>query len=106
MAAKNHAHIVDFEELFNSIGTELHDVEGLLRVPHSIGHYLEFFLGICGVTPQKVDDQLLLLVGYIETHFKGALDLLDFFDFLGSRADTSMDTEHLVAGLLVVDHSS
>ncbi len=84
VAAQDHSQIINLEELFDTVRPELHYVESLLRVSHSVGNNLEFFLSVGGVAPQEVDHQLLLLVGDIEAHFKRAFDLLDVFNLLSS----------------------
>jgi len=51
MGPNNHAQLVDFEELFNLIGTVAHDVVLFSRITHSVGMHAELVLAACGIGP-------------------------------------------------------
>ena len=53
-----------------------------------------FFVGLMGITPQQVED-FLVVVGMVnaELDLKGSLDGFDSFDILDCWTDTSMATE-------------
>jgi predicted component of type VI protein secretion system len=61
MRSDYHRQTVSFQELFNPVGTELHDVILSQRVSIQVRHDSHLFFVVGRVAPKKVNDQLLLL---------------------------------------------
>lgn len=109
--AKDHAHGVRFQELFDAGHTEFGDVVNTHWVSCYVGGHVVgkdatlLFFCIHGVAPEDVNEELLLCRSdFAKIDLNGSLYLLDVLNLNNRRADPSMNAEHLVLRALVLDN--
>ena len=76
---QNEAGLIILQEKFDAVGAELDDVACAVGVADKIGLDTEFAVGVGGVGPKNVNDELLLRRSDLMDDLKGSLDRLNLF---------------------------
>lgn len=94
MRPDHHTEVIPLHERIQVIGTEVDDVVLLLRVPDIVVLKAGHILALIGITPQQVDDLLVVIdiVG-AQLYLERSLYLLDAVDVGDAWAQATMATE-------------
>ena len=89
---QNEAGLIILQEKFDAVGAELDDVACAVGVADKIRLDTEFAIGVGGVGPKNVNDELLLGRSDLVDDLKGSLDCLNLFKYLKGASNASMKT--------------
>ena len=90
VCSKNVLEIVVFQELSDTIWTKLNNISGSIWVTDEIGLNAQFLVAIGGITPQNINDKLLLRSGHFVHYFQWPLDFLDLVECHKRLTDSTM----------------
>ena len=107
MGSDDHTTVVGGEELLNNVFAVHHDVALLQWVSLYICMHTSHVICWAWVTPEEVHSHLLHSVSDAsKCDLEWSLDLLNVFNLVDTVTDSTVDTEDLVVGLLVIYHGS
>jgi len=96
VCSENILEAVVFEERLHAVRPKLHNISCTVGVAHEVGLNAQFLVAVSRVTPQYVDNQLLLGRGHLVHHFEWALDSFDLVQTQECLADTSVKAHNSV----------
>ena len=104
--ANNHAELIDFEELFNLVGSIAHNVVLVLRVSHQVLMHAKLVFTLSWVTPEQVHCHLLhSVVNLTQINLQRSTDLFNVLQLLDCGPKATINTEDFVIGRLVANDS-
>lgn len=101
MRTQNEFDLVVLEEELDTVWPELDNVSGSVGVPNKVGLDSHLLVRIGGVTPQDVDNQLLLKCADLVDNFQGPRNGVNLI-----QADQGAANSAMQAHDAVVDHGS
>jgi len=90
MCSQNKTGFIILKEKFDAVGAELNDVASAIRITDKIWLDTELTVGVSGIRPKDVYDELLFGRSNLVDDLKWSLNCLNLFNYLKCASNTSM----------------